>query len=128
MREWLYGIYKVVFRGFMNSKEIVLKQIEEYNNQDIEKCLSYCDDEIEVLLLPNNESLFKGKDILRSHLKSSFGTEEFESVEVLEVIFLGDYVTTVEKKTKKSTGETRSLLITYFVKDALIKTMWAARS
>ena len=48
----------------MNVKEIVLKQIEEYNNQDIEKCLAYCDDQIEVLLLPDNESLFKGKDIL----------------------------------------------------------------
>lgn len=112
----------------MNSREVVLKQIAEYNNQDIEKCLSYCDNEIEVFLLPNNESLFKGKDILRSHLNSSFGTKDFESVEVLEVIFLGDYVTTIEKKTKKSTGETRSLLITYHVKDSLIKTMWAGRS
>ena len=111
----------------MNSKEVVLKQIEEYNNQDIEKCLGYCDDQIEVLLLPDNESLFKGKDILRNHLKASFGTEEFEKVEVLEVISLGDFVTTVEKKTKESTGETRSLLITYLVNDSLIKTMWAAR-
>ena len=25
----------------MNAKEIVLNQINEYNNQDIEKCLSY---------------------------------------------------------------------------------------
>ena len=112
----------------MNVKEIVLKQIEEYNNQDIEKCLAYCDDQIEVLLLPNNEPLFRGKDILRGHLKSSFGTEDFEEVEVLEVITLGDYVTTVERKTKKSTAENRSLLITYLVEDSLIKTMWAARS
>lgn len=112
----------------MNSKEIVLKQIEEYNNQDIEKCLGYCDDQIEVLLLPDNESLFKGKDVLRSHLQKSFGTEDFEEVEVSEVIALGDFVTTIEKKIKKSTGESRSLLITYFVENSKIKKMWAARS
>ncbi|MCP3930855.1 MAG: hypothetical protein GY909_17420 [Oligoflexia bacterium] len=112
----------------MNSKEIVLKQIEEYNNQDIDKCLGYCDDEIEVLLLPNNESLFKGKNILQGHLESSFGTELFEEVEVLEAIALGDYVTTIERKTKISTGEKRTLLIIYLVKGSLIKTMWAARN
>lgn len=111
----------------MEAKEIVLKQIEEYNNQDIEKCLAYCDDQIEVLLLPNNETLFKGKDILRNHLKSSFGTDDFERVEVQNVIALGDYVTTIEKKVKKSNGESRTLLITYYVNNSQIKTMWAAR-
>ncbi|MDP7320958.1 MAG: hypothetical protein QF441_10140 [Bacteriovoracaceae bacterium] len=111
----------------MNSKEIVLKQIEEYNNQDIEKCLGYCDDQIEVLLLPEGETLFKGKEILKGHLEKSFGTEDFEEVEVLEVIALGSYVTTIEKKTKRTTGESRSLLITYLVTDSKIQTMWAAR-
>lgn len=111
----------------MDAKEIVLNQINEYNNQDIEKCLSYCDNEIEVLLLPDSESLFKGKNILREHLSTSFGADEFEAVEVVEAIALGSYVTTVEKKTKKSTGESRSLLITYFVENSVIKTMWAAR-
>jgi hypothetical protein len=121
-------ISKLINRGFMNSKEVVLKQIEEYNNQDIEKCLAYCDEQIEVLLLPSNEELIKGKDVLRMHLTSSVGTDEFEFAEVLEVITLGNFVTTVEKKTKKSSGESRSLLITYLVENSLIKTMWAARS
>lgn len=112
----------------MNSKEVVLKQIEEYNNQDIEKCLGYCDDQIEVILLPEGETLFKGKDILRNHLKASFGTDEFEEVEVSEVISLGDYVTTIEKKIKKSTGESRVLMITYYIQNSLIKTMWAIRA
>ena len=111
----------------MNPKEIVFNQIKEYNNQDIEKCLSYCDDQIEVILLPDGKSLFTGKDKLREHLASSFGTDEFESTDVKELISLGYYVTTIEKKLKKSTGEVRSLLITYFVQDSVIKTMWAAR-
>ena len=102
-------------------------QIKEYNNQDIEKCLSFCDDQIEVILLPEGKSLFKGKDVLREHLGSSFGTDEFELVEVLEAISLGDFVTTIEKKVKKSTGDSRSLLITYHVQNSVIKTMWAAR-
>lgn len=55
------------------------------------------------------------------------GTEDFEEVEVLEVIALGSYVTTIEKKTKRTTGESRSLLITYLVTDSKIQTMWAAR-
>jgi hypothetical protein len=111
----------------MNNKEVVLKQIEEYNNQNIEKCLNCCSPDIEVFLLPNNESLFKGRSILESHLKESFGTDEFEKVDVLEIISLGDYITTIEKKTKVGSGETRTLLFTYYVESSVIKTIWAAR-
>ena len=111
----------------MNAKEVVLTQIQQYNNEDIENCLKYCCDEIEVFLLPDCESLLKGKEVLKSHLQKSFGTGEFEAVEVIEAIELGNYVTTIEKKIKRSTKEERTLLITYQLEAGLIMNMWAAR-
>ena len=89
--------------------------------------MAYIVDDIEVILLNENKSLFKGKDILRQHLQTSFADEDSESVEVLELFAMGDYVTTLEEKTTGKTKARRKLMFIYQVKDSKILKIWAVR-
>ena len=57
-----------------------------------------------------------------------FADENFEDVEVLEIIEIGNLVTTKEKKTARKTKDSRLLLITYFIEDGQIAKMWGGRA
>mgnify|MGYP004007056847 CR=1 FL=1 len=111
----------------MEAKEVILKHIEEYNKCDIEKCLAYVSDDIEVTILPSNEVLFNSKDVLAGHLKAAFAEEDRETVEVVKIMEFKNCVTTVEKKTKVISLTSRELLITYLVENSKISKMWAIR-
>ena len=112
----------------MTAKEIVLKQIEAFNNCQLKECLSYVSDDIQVTSIPSGDVLFSGKPILREHLEKSFADENFEQVEVLEIIEMGNLVVTKEKKVARKTKDSRLLLITYFVENDQIGKMWGGTS
>ena len=115
-------------KGNMTAKEIVLKQIEAFNRCQLEECLSYVSDDIQVNTIPSGEILFSGKTVLREHLEKSFADENFEEAEVLEIIEMNNLVVTKEKKVARKTKESRLLLITYFVENGQIAKMWGGRS
>ena len=108
----------------MSAKKIVLKQIEAFNHCQLDECLSYVSDNILVTAIPSGDVLFSDKATLRTHLEKSFADENFEDVEVLEIIEMGNLVTTKEKKTSRKTKDSRLLLITYFVENGQIAKMW----
>ena len=111
----------------MTPEKIVRDHIVEYNSGNVEKCLAFIADDIEVILLNENKSLFTGKDTLRQHLQTSFADEDSETVEILELFAMGDYVTTLEEKTTKKTKAKRKLMFIYQVKGSKVLKIWAVR-
>ena len=101
----------------------VLDQIEACNVGDIERCLSYWADDLKVILLPKNETIFSSKQEVRKHLKNELTSGAKPSVEVFEPKSDGPHVYLVEEKTRfgKPTGKMK---FTYLVEDGLITTMW----
>ena len=49
--------------------EIYAKSTDAYNARDIEGCLQYWADDLKVIALPENKTVFSGKQEVREHLK-----------------------------------------------------------
>lgn len=111
----------------MMPKQVVLDHIVKFNNCDIEGCLRFVANDIEVTLLNENKVLFREVESLREHLKSSFEDEDYETVEVLKLIEMGNYITTLEEKTSQSTKSKRRLTVVYLVENDKISKMWAIK-
>ena len=107
--------------------EIVLKQIEAYNNKDIDGLLSFYSDSLEVIFLPENEVAMSGKKSLGDHLRNDFPKHSSLNVEVLETSqeTLDDDSIFLTVKEKKTTDKgVCHLLALYNVKGNKIRRVW----
>ena len=65
--------------------EIYAKSTDAYNARDIEGCLQYWADDLKVIALPENKTVFSSKQEVREHLKKEFANKEkIPTVKVLD--------------------------------------------
>ena len=104
--------------------EIYAKSTDAYNARDIEGCLQCWADDLKVIALPENKTVFSSKQEVREHLKKEFANEErIPTVKALDLKTDGPYVHVVEEKSRsgKPTGKMKFI---YLIEDGLIATMW----
>ena len=49
-------------------ENIVRKQLEAFNNKDVEGCLQYCADDLKVIVLPDETVMASSKEEIRRHV------------------------------------------------------------
>ena len=105
-------------------KDIVRKQLEAFNDQDIEGCLKYFAEDLKVIVLPEETIIASSKDEIRKHMKDQIESGEFLPAKLVDINSNGQFVTTTEVK---SDGKIKSTItFIYYVEDGLIKKMWGA--
>jgi hypothetical protein len=109
----------------MSTETVVEKQIECYNNQDIEGFASTYADDITVYSFPDNTITLSGKQALIERY-----TETFKKKMVAEIrnrSIVGNKVIDWEIATNGLTGESTSLMAIYEIEDNLISKVWFIR-
>lgn len=105
-------------------KDIVRKQLEAFNDQDIEGCLKYFAEDLKVIVLPEETIIASSKDEIRQHMKDQIESGEFLPAKLVDINSNGQFVTTTEVK---SDGKVKSTItFIYYIEDGLIKKMWGA--
>ncbi|MDF2884788.1 MAG: hypothetical protein K0R54_5358 [Clostridiaceae bacterium] len=107
----------------MNTEEIVQKQLDFYNDHDLESFISTYHDEIEIYNLMNNSIMIRGKEQLKNSYRERF--------EVLNVyaniqnrIVIGNKVIDHEYVTGLEEDKIKKAVAIYEVENNLIKRVW----
>jgi hypothetical protein len=104
--------------------QVVLDQIEAFNAKDIESCLEYWADDLQVILMPEEEIVFSNKQQVREHLQRQFSDDGPSPVSrVIEKRAEGDHVYFLEEK-ESADGRVIKKEYTYLVRGGIIQTMW----
>ena len=105
-------------------KDIVKKQLEAFNNQDIEGCLKYFAEDLKVIVLPEETVIASSKEEIRQHMKDQIDSGDFLPAKLIDISSNGKFVTTTEVKDDGKVKSTITFI--YYVEDGLIKKMWGA--
>tara|TARA_Y100001935_G_scaffold255477_1_gene268803 strand:+ start:463 stop:810 length:348 start_codon:yes stop_codon:yes gene_type:complete len=105
-------------------KDIVKKQLEAFNNQDIEGCLKYFAEDLKVIVLPEETVMASSKEEIRQHMKDQIDSGDFLPAKLIDISSNGKFVTTTEVKDDGKVKSTITFI--YYVEDGLIKKMWGA--
>ena len=106
------------------AENLVKKQLEAFNNKDIEGCLQYFADDLKVIVLPDEKIIASSKNEIRQHMKDQIDSGDFVKAELIDISSNGPFVTTVEVKNDGKVKSTITFI--YYVEDGLIKKMWGA--
>lgn len=109
----------------MSIEDVVQKQIEYYNNGDLEGFASTYSDDITVYTFPDNTITLQGKDQLIARYTETFKKKMHAEIRNRSVV--GNKVIDWEFATNGLTGETVCLMAIYEVRDNLISKVWFIR-
>lgn len=102
--------------------ELVLSQIQAWNDGNLNKLMSYYSDTIEVYKQPSNEVVLKSKDQILAHIKADFEAKKVQKVNVISKTEMPPYVVLVEEK--QTPNGPKKALVTYLVENNKIQKMW----
>ncbi|WP_223587675.1 nuclear transport factor 2 family protein [Neobacillus bataviensis] len=109
----------------MSIEKVVQKQIEFYNNQDLEGFATTYSDDITVLTFPDNTITLSGKQALIERYTETFKKKMFAEIKNRSIV--GNKVIDWEIATNGLTGESTGLMAIYEVKNDLISKVWFIR-
>lgn len=104
-------------------EEIVQKQLDFYNNHDLEGFISTYDDEIEIYNLDDNSVMIKGKEQLKNNYRERFEVLKVHA-EIKNRIIIGNKVIDHEQVTGIEKGKVKKAVAVYQVENNLIKKVW----
>lgn len=103
----------------MSAVDVVQRQLEAYNAQDLDAfCATYADDCVIADL--NGAVTQSGKDAIRARYAKTFGDFPQNRAEVVKRMVLGDIVIDHEKGARSPAGPFFEALVVYTVKNGLI--------
>jgi hypothetical protein len=97
---------------------IVEKQLEAYNNQNLTEFLSYYDDNIKVSMLQSNQVLANDVAELKEIMESAFGKHATSYSQTIKTITQGNLVINQEKITGHEPGKIITTISIYEINDA----------
>ena len=107
----------------MNS-DIVDKQLNAFNEKDIDKFLECYSDEIHVSILETGDVLTTGMDQLKKSMEQSFKSKPKSETLLIERIKQKDLVINLEKILNYIEGKVVNVVSIYEVKDKKITRLW----
>lgn len=105
----------------------VLKQLEAYNNRDIEEFAKWFDEDVELIQLKSNETFCNGRQQLIQIYGDMFEKSPELNCEIVNRIVCGNIVIDEEEVTGIRNGEFVHATAIYEVKDGLIRRAWFVR-
>lgn len=104
--------------------DIVLSQIDAWNEGNFEELLNYYSETIQVLDLSTNKTIFASKAEIISHIKPDFENNKVDQINVISKVESNPYVVLVEEK-QLPAGPKKTMFI-YLVQNNKIQKMWIA--
>lgn len=103
---------------------IVQKQIEAYNNHDLEAFVDFYHPNAEIFRLPSGEKILNGHDAIRSRYAKVLATSGLHVV-IESRLSVGDLVVDSERVfTNVSTEISQEAVVMYEVQEGLIQRVW----
>ncbi len=107
--------------------EPVLKQLEAYNNRDIDEFAKWFDEDVELIQLKSNETFCSGRQQLIQIYGDMFEKSPELNCEIVNRIVCGNIVIDEEEVTGIRGGEFVHATAIYEIKDGLIRRAWFVR-
>lgn len=107
----------------MNPEEIVQKQLEFYNNHDLDGFISTYHEEIKIYNLIDNSIILEGKESLREKYSERFQVLKVHA-EIQNRMVIGNKVIDHEHVTTINTDNVVKAVAIYELEDDLIKRVW----
>lgn len=104
-------------------KEVVQKQLDFYNNHDLDGFVSTYDDNIEIYNLDDNSIMINGKEQLKNNYRERFEVLKVHA-EIKNRIIIGNKVIDHEEVTGLEKGKIIKAVAVYQIEDNLIKRVW----
>lgn len=108
------------------AKSVVQKQVEAYNDRDVDAFLSFYSPTVKIYLHPDT-LLFEGHEQMRPRYVNLFNDTPDLHCEIVNRIVMGHFVVDHEKVTGYTDGRTVLATAIYEVKDGLIQNVWFIR-
>ncbi|NRD79821.1 nuclear transport factor 2 family protein [Bacillus sp. BRMEA1] len=109
----------------MSIEQVVQKQIEFYNKQDMEGFASTYADDITVYSFPDNTIQLDGKQALIERYTETFKKKMYAEIKTRSIV--GNKVIDWEIAKNGLTGESTSLMAIYEIENNLISKVWFIR-
>ncbi len=106
-----------------HSEDIVQKQLDYYNNHDLEGFMSTYHDDVEVRNLIDNSLIFSGKKLMIDRYRQRFEVDKVHATLVNRIV-IGSKVIDHEHVTGIEVGKIVKAVAIYEVEDKLIKKVW----
>lgn len=103
---------------------LVDKQLDSFDNKDLEAFLECYSDDIQAFMLESNQLLTEGKDQLRKTMEESFKTKPKSKTTVIERITQNNLIIDLEEVTGYVEGKIVKSIAIYEIDDNLIKKIW----
>ena len=107
----------------MNSSELIQKQLDAYNAQDIEAFLETYSEDVEVFNFPD-EFIYKGTDKMREVYSNAWKQNPDQKAEVSERIISGNTVVDKENVSGRSNGADINAIVIYKIENSKIKEVY----
>lgn len=110
----------------MSNQAAVLaqRQLDAYNNQEIEAFLDVYSDDVEVRKFPSNELTYKGIELMRARYSALFEQNPNQHAALLSRIVKGNVVIDHEHVTGRASGEETEAVAMYEVENNKIIKVW----
>jgi hypothetical protein len=120
--------YSFNFQAQMSPEEVVQKQLETYNNKDIEGFMSLFHPDAVIYALGTQEPIAKGKENIRLIYTNLFNQSPNLRSEIKQRIVFGNKVIDYENITgRKGSSEAIELIMIYSVEGNFIKEAYSIR-
>ena len=106
--------------------EVIDKEIEAYNNRDLEAFVATYNPDAKIYLFPDS-LIMSGQDEIRKRYKIRFDNAPNLHCEITNRIAHGNFVIDHEKITGIQEGTATTAVLIYEVKDGLIRKAWIVR-
>ncbi|GAA4713848.1 nuclear transport factor 2 family protein [Brevibacillus fulvus] len=109
------------------AEEVVQRQLDFYNKQDLDGFVSTYAKEVELLEHPSGQLLAKGEAALRDRYAKMFRENPNNHAEIKNRTVFGNYVIDLEEVTGRENRGPFQALAIYEVKEGLISRVWFLR-
>jgi hypothetical protein len=106
-----------------NPELIVQKQVEFYNNHDLDGFISTYHEDIEIFDFKDNSLVLKGKKNLPDRYKERFEVQKAHA-KIINRMIVGDKVIDHERVKYVDSDEIKNVVAIYQVTDGLIRKVW----
>lgn len=104
--------------------QLAQKQLDAYNNKNIDEFLSAYSDDVEVYEFPSNQLMYAGIDLMRERYDALFKNNPYQHAHILARIVKGNFVIDHEHVTGRANGVEVMAVAIYEVKNDKIAKVW----
>jgi hypothetical protein len=102
----------------------VIKQIEAYNNKNIDEFIKFYSNDIELHRMQSSELICSGRDNLKTYYSDLFTSNKSPHIEVVKRITCGNFVIVEQVIYDLNNDDQKMATAIYEIKDDLIVKVW----